>query len=735
MATQTFSYTGAVQTWVVPNNVYKVTIECWGAQGGGSQGGKGGYAKGTLDVTPGETLRAYVGGRNDSGTITGGWNGGGNSGGANLGRPGGGASDVRQGGTALSARKIVGAGGAGHSSQSANSTPNYKGGRGGAVTGERGSGPSTTGGSGHGGSQSAGGTGGGQSGLGFGAAGTLGNGGNGAAAASRGGGGGGGGFYGGGGGGPYGDYAGGGGGGSNYIGGVKSGSTTRGVRVGNGLIKFTWEVVAVPGTPVISEPSGEVTQTDTPTVAWTSTNGDAGVYSYFHAVHIYPEDVYTVPGFDPITQPGDGPIYSFTRSNAASPSGSVDILNKVENALPNGNYRMYVRVAKQDVGAGGQDVFSNWGTSDFSINVMPAGSPVISSPSGEITDTDRPQITWTVPNINEGIPETWQEEIKVFTDDVYNAPGFDPTTELDFVYYRLNATSTGRTQYDPSGDEQMVDALDNGTTYRVYVRVAKNGLLASGPLWSEWAYSEFNTNFTVPNAPTLLATAFQSTVRNRLTWSWDGGPTVYDEAFLSIERRGIGEEWEYVRGVREVPIDATGDAGTIYDNEAKRDKPYYYRATIRASAPDVDSFISNTTTLVYTVSIPTDGMWWLKSIDDPALKVALESEGTTLPMEHEVSSASFSPLGRESFVTVFDVAKLPKFSHTFGTLDQATYDSLKALWKSGHTLLLQAPHPSYGDYYVAVDNPVQDDLVNPIDPYHRVTIRFMPAAKPEVAEG
>jgi len=32
--TQTFSYTGGEQTWVVPAGVTSVTIEAWGAQGG-----------------------------------------------------------------------------------------------------------------------------------------------------------------------------------------------------------------------------------------------------------------------------------------------------------------------------------------------------------------------------------------------------------------------------------------------------------------------------------------------------------------------------------------------------------------------------------------------------------------------------------------------------------------------------------------------------------------------------
>ncbi len=115
-----FNYTGAVQTWQVPLGVSSVTIETWGAQGnsnaGGVAGGQGGYATGELTVTGGETLYIYVGGGGST-TTSGGWNGGGTAGtvgctGA-FGGGGGGASDVRQGGTGLANRVIVGAGGGG----------------------------------------------------------------------------------------------------------------------------------------------------------------------------------------------------------------------------------------------------------------------------------------------------------------------------------------------------------------------------------------------------------------------------------------------------------------------------------------------------------------------------------------------------------------------------------------------------------------------------------------------
>ncbi len=66
----TFTYNGALQTFVVPPCVDSITIECWGAQGGAvtqyapmPQGGLGARMRGTFAVTSGQTLNVIVGGR------------------------------------------------------------------------------------------------------------------------------------------------------------------------------------------------------------------------------------------------------------------------------------------------------------------------------------------------------------------------------------------------------------------------------------------------------------------------------------------------------------------------------------------------------------------------------------------------------------------------------------------------------------------------------------------------
>jgi hypothetical protein len=237
-SSQTFSYTGSVQTFTVPAGICSLRVECWGAQGGDpntGRAGRGGYASGYLTVTSGQVLHIYVGGAGT--TTSGGWNGGGGPGGgtSEFGG-GGGASDVRINGTTLMDRIIVAGGGGGAGSTCPTSSTTFGGDGGGLVGGDP-SGSCNTGAQPTPGTQSAGGQPGGYTcnlsctagGFGFGgqAGGSCGCGATG---------GGGGGWYGGGGS----CHCKAGAGGSSYIGGMTNGTTTTGGRSGHGQVVITY---------------------------------------------------------------------------------------------------------------------------------------------------------------------------------------------------------------------------------------------------------------------------------------------------------------------------------------------------------------------------------------------------------------------------------------------------------------------------------------------------------------
>jgi hypothetical protein len=224
-AATTSTYTTAgTNSFVVPVGVASVTIKAWGAGGGSGStgfsnyGGGGGFAQGTLTVTPGETLSIIVGGGGaqyfTAGTPGGGGDGG-STGDATF-RPGGGGgrSEVSRGSTQL----VVAGGGGGGGSVGAGGA-----GAGGGTTAQDASvGNGADGDQGRGGTQTAGGA------AGVGASpGVKDTGGRGEdflGAGNRGGGGGGGGYYGGGGGRGWSPAGAGGGGGSGYVVGTATGA-------------------------------------------------------------------------------------------------------------------------------------------------------------------------------------------------------------------------------------------------------------------------------------------------------------------------------------------------------------------------------------------------------------------------------------------------------------------------------------------------------------------------------
>lgn len=248
----TFSSIGQ-HTFTVPPLVTEVTVEACGAQGGegssgfgvsggAGDGGLGGCVGATIDVTPGESLAVFVGGRGDDGIAaqptTSSFNGGASTPGGGGG--GGGASDVRQGGDGLEHRVVVAGGGGGGG---AGFAPGANGGDGGGVVAE--DGEDADGSGGGGGTDVSGGAGGADP-LGAfdGLPGDSGTGGAGGQHIT-GGGGGGGGYYGGGGGGGAASGAfpasGGGGGGSSYADPGATGVThQQGVHSGDGEVAISW---------------------------------------------------------------------------------------------------------------------------------------------------------------------------------------------------------------------------------------------------------------------------------------------------------------------------------------------------------------------------------------------------------------------------------------------------------------------------------------------------------------
>lgn len=231
--TWTYGYTGAMQSVALRAGTY--TLEAWGAQGGGSYGGLGGYSKGTITLNSDTVLYIGVGGQGST------FNGGGS--GRDL---GGGATHIATSDGVLSnlsgnkSSVLLVAGGGGGTGGRSNSG---RGGSGGGANQSGTAGADWCGSPGQGGTISSAGSGGSNHGY----SGSFGQGGSagGCGYSSNGSAGGGGGYYGGGGGGHdcprYDDYDdSGAGGGSGYANNTLTGVTgITGNNSGNGKVVIT----------------------------------------------------------------------------------------------------------------------------------------------------------------------------------------------------------------------------------------------------------------------------------------------------------------------------------------------------------------------------------------------------------------------------------------------------------------------------------------------------------------
>ena len=130
------------------------------------------------------------------------------------------------------------------------------------------------------------------------------------------------------------------------------------------------------------------------------------------------------------------------------------------------------------------------------VDVETAPRPTVSvtAPTGSITDTSFPSVTWT-PTFSDGSPQA-AYEIKIFDSSTYTGATFSADTSTAVI-------STGIITNTDSRGQTLEGDLANSTTYRAYVRVAS--LINGVNYFSAWAYSQFDLAIDSPAIPTVSA--------------------------------------------------------------------------------------------------------------------------------------------------------------------------------------------------------------------------------------
>lgn len=154
-------------------------------------------------------------------------------------------------------------------------------------------------------------------------------------------------------------------------------------------------------------------------------------------------------------------------------------------------------------------------------NLSPTATPT--TPTGTITNTDKPAIAFTYADTE--LDAQTQYDIKVFDSTTYGAGGFSADTSTA-------AFATGPVA-SSSTSVAITTSLTNGTTYKVYARVADQygfGVWTAGPA--------FTIAIDPPATPTLVAT--QDNANSRIVLTLQGRDNMLSTNQASLETDTTG---------------------------------------------------------------------------------------------------------------------------------------------------------------------------------------------------
>lgn len=306
----------------------------------------------------------------------------------------------------------------------------------------------------------------------------------------------------------------------------------------------------------------------------------------------------------------------------------------------------------------------------------------LSAPTGTITTTTQPTVTWTHTAGSDGGPQT-AYQFRVFTTAQYGIGGFDPATspasyDSGIVYSSAASVNTG--------------ALANGA-YRVYMRTAQTS--AAQYQWAtSWVFSGFTISVTTSDITSVGVTVDSANARNTVLITRNGATPTWTNFDLQRSVDG-GTTWQYVRGGFNAAV--SGSTVTVQDYETANTQTVIYRARASYTAGSyiTGSWISSASSAGWTST-----SLWLKDPFVPARNMIVENDLMPEP-DYPRMQGVFNVLGATFPVVVSDALGAGQSTITLETITQANEAAIKLL-ASGAVLLLQAPAVmGWGSRYVA----------------------------------
>lgn len=312
------------------------------------------------------------------------------------------------------------------------------------------------------------------------------------------------------------------------------------------------------------------------------------------------------------------------------------------------------------------------------IDVDVAAQPTTSAsaPTGTITTTTAPDVTWSFSD-TDGETQSYYQ-IKVFTDAQYGAGGFSAST----------STATWDSGQVASTDNTaVVGQLLLSDTYRAYVRTAKT--INGQPFYSNYAYSEFTISVTPPPVPTL--TASWDAVNGKATFTITGGnPVGFSSQVYEVQRSDdSGTTYSYVRNAEDI-VPNGSYVGTAVDYEAPRGLVAYYRARSIGTTSGGEEMPSAWST-VQQVLVTNDETWWFKVLTDPTLNQGSVRVLAQLDTTVDEPNTIFRPLGATRPIVVAGPLQGEDGIYQIKTITEAEWDDIYPVITHQGTILVQDP--------------------------------------------
>lgn len=313
---------------------------------------------------------------------------------------------------------------------------------------------------------------------------------------------------------------------------------------------------------------------------------------------------------------------------------------------------------------------------DVDISAQPTVS--VSAPTGTITTTTAPDVTWTFSDTDNETQAYYQ--IKVFSAAQYGAGGFSA----------LTSTATYDSGEIASSDNTaVVGSLLLAGTYRAYVRTAKS--VNGEPFWSDFAFSQFTISYTAPTIPTMAVAWDSNLGKASFTLTGAAVPGAYVSQYYDIHRSDDdGVVYTEIRNGENITPNASF-IGTAVDYEAPRGTVAYYRCRSVAVNSSDQEFPSNWGT-VQQVLITNDETWWFKVIEEPDYNLGSIRVLKELDVQIDEPNTVFRPLGATRPIVVAGPLQGEDGGYNIKTITETEWDDFYPILTHQGTILVQDPY-------------------------------------------